>query len=369
MAKTAFSDVFIRSLQPPAKGQKSYWDEKLPCFGLRVSQGGSKTFVLNRDNSLLTIGRFGVLSLAEARTEAKRLMAERTLGRVRPQSLTFLEGLTLFLEDKAGRRSRTLADHRRHLSLLGFRCQLSDITHGDLERKLKSLPPSEYNHRLACAKTFFGWAHRKRYIMDNPTTGFSKRTNIARSRVLTDEELGRIWACLSKPETDLPANFCRIVQLLILTGQRRGEIAALDFSWLNENDKTITFPASATKNGREHCLPIGDLAASLLPRKAGNSGLVFTARGKPQRPWNGWSKASAALWKASGVTGATLHDIRRTYASNMARIGVPLHVIERLLNHVSGSFGGIVGVYQRHSFMPEMREAIEKYEQFLRLLG
>ncbi|UFX44194.1 Arm DNA-binding domain-containing protein [Bradyrhizobium sp. 41S5] len=87
----AFSDVGLRSISPPPKGQICYWDDKLPTFGFRVSQGGSKTFVLNRKNSLITIGRFPTISLSQARTEAKRLLAEFTLGKVRPQSITYSE--------------------------------------------------------------------------------------------------------------------------------------------------------------------------------------------------------------------------------------------------------------------------------------
>src|SRR5437763_9970286 len=114
MTKMSFSDVGLRSLTPPPKGQISYWDDKLPSFGCRVSQGGTKTFVLNRDNSLITIGRFPILSLSKARGEAKRLLAEFTLGRVRPQSITYQQAVQLFLEDKAkARRSRTVKDYKR----------------------------------------------------------------------------------------------------------------------------------------------------------------------------------------------------------------------------------------------------------------
>ena len=83
----AFTDAWLRSLSPPEKGQKAYWDDKLPTFGVRISQGGSKTFLIKLANEFITIGRFGVLTLSDARTEAKRLMAERTLGKVRPQSI------------------------------------------------------------------------------------------------------------------------------------------------------------------------------------------------------------------------------------------------------------------------------------------
>jgi integrase len=98
------------------------------------------------------------------------------------------------------------------------------------------------------------------------------------------------------------------------------------------------------------------------------SELIFPARGKPSTPFNGWSKAKAQLDQLSGVHNWTLHDLRRSYATNMARLGVPLHVIERLLNHVSGSFGGIVSVYRKHQYMDEMREAVHKYENWLKNL-
>ncbi|MEA2991589.1 MAG: hypothetical protein QOD40_509, partial [Alphaproteobacteria bacterium] len=87
MAKVAFSDVSLRSLKPPERGQVCYWDAKFPGFGCRVSQGGSKTFILNRNNNFISLGKFGVIGLSQARNEARRLLAEFTLGKARPQSL------------------------------------------------------------------------------------------------------------------------------------------------------------------------------------------------------------------------------------------------------------------------------------------
>jgi integrase len=105
-------------------------------------------------------------------------------------------------------------------------------------------------------------------------------------------------------------------------------------------------PPTVTKNGREHTVPIGSLGQRILNIATKDTGrtLLFAARGKSQSPFNGWSKAKAAFDEISGVQSWTLHDLRRTYASHMAPIGVPLHVIEKLLNHV----GGILVVYQRH---------------------
>lgn len=357
----------------------------LPSFGCRVSQGGAKTFILKLHNSRRAIGRYPIVTLSAARTEAKRLLAEKTLGKVRPQSITYEQATKLFLEEKGERRrARTVADHKRHLSLLGFKCQLADVTHADLERKLKKLPPSEFNHRLACAKTFFRWAQCKRYRDDDPTVGLSPHTRPSRSRVLSDTELQLIWrACEQTGECSglgaartraiqdspapphLPANFATIVKLLILTGQRRGEIAALRTDYLS-ND-LCTLPPSLTKNKREHTFPLSELAQKLLSAylSSGTSPtMLFPARGKTSQ-FNGWSKSKAALDKLSGVSDWTLHDIRRTFATRLAELGVAPHIIERLLNHISGTVSGVAAIYNRAQYLAEMRTAIELWEAYL----
>jgi len=111
-------------------------------------------------------------------------------------------------------------------------------------------------------------------------------------------------------------------------------------------DDTVTLPTVTTKNGREHTFPFPKSAKPFLDHLS----------------YNGFSKAKARLDTASGVSGWTLHDLRRTFASKLAALGVSLPVIEKLLNHVSGSFSGVVGVYQRYDFMPEMRNAIDRWE-------
>ena len=108
------------------------------------------------------------------------------------------------------------------------------------------------------------------------------------------------------------------------------------------------------------------MAASLLAKRSTSGGL-FLARWK-QTNFSGWSTSKAALDKLSGVSGWTLHDLRRTFATNLAALGTPIHVTERLLNHVSGTQSGIVAVYQRHSYMPEMRKAVEARERHLHAL-
>jgi integrase len=363
MPSELLSDVLIRSL-PAREKQYDVWDTKLPAFGIRVSPRGAKTFVLNQDKARRSIGRYGVISLSEARAEAKRQIAEKTLGRIRPQSITYEQAVKVFLEEKGERRkARTVADHKRHLNKLGFKCQLAEVKHQDMERKLKRLPPSEFNHRLACAKTFFTWAQKKRYITDNPTVGLSPHKRPSRKRILTDTELGIVW----RATDNLTGHFKEIVRLLILMGQRRGETAALRDLYYSDNQQTVTLPADVTKNGREHTFPVGPVAAEILARnirKERPSPLLFQAVGS-DNPFSGWSKCKAELDKLAPIAAWTLHDLRRTFRTTLGRLKVRPDIAERLVNHVSARTD-MEETYDLHLYLEEMREAIEKWEAFLK---
>lgn len=348
VTKVSFSDLRVKRLRAPEKGQKRYWDATLPGFGLRVSQGGSKTWIIvdprSRTRTQETIGRYPVVSLGEARGEARRRLAEVTLGRYRPVAMTWEAATVEYLDEvKRTRKERTYRDYKRMLDVhFKFRTtRLSEIRPLDIQKRLAKLHdrPSEHHHAFTVARTFFTWAYRKSYVADHPM-GRMKAPPISapRERILTDEEIGKVWnAC----EGD---NFGRLVKALLLTGQRRGEIAGPD-RYIDGD--TLVLPE--TKNGREHRIPITPLAKSLI--EAGTS-------------WSGFSKSKVELDRRAGVTGWTLHDLRRTFASGMAGIGVGLPVIEKMLNHVSGaSFGGVAGVYQRYNYAPEMREALTKWEE------
>ena len=186
----------------------------------------------------------------------------------------------------------------------------------------------------------------------------------SRSRVLTDAELAAVWTAAGQAE----GHFGTIVRLLILTGMRRGECAALQKSWIRAS--TISLPGTATKNGRDHAFPIAAVGASLLkaaiPRDG--SALLFPARGTTDTPFNGWSKSKVALDTQCKIEPWTLHDLRRTFATNLAALGTPIHVTEKLLNHVSGTVSGVAAIYNRHAYMDEMRAAIDAWEKRLSVI-
>jgi integrase len=157
-----------------------------------------------------------------------------------------------------------------------------------------------------------------------------------------------------------------IIQLLILTGQRRGEIASLRRSWI-EGDLIAT-PTGFTKHKREHRLPLSPMAQQVIGDPPEQDDLLFPARGVEARPFNGWGKSKERFDKTLQVSPYTLHDLRRTFSSNLARNGTPIHVTEKLLNHVSGTLSGVAAVYNRYSYLTEMRDAVRQHDAFLEAL-
>jgi integrase len=367
------TDISVRALSVPAKGQKTYFDDALPAFGCRVSQGGTRAFVLQHgaDRQLITLGRYPVVSLADARAEAKRILAERMLGRYRPQAIAWDDALALFItacEQK--NKPRTVHDYKRLLKRhFSFgRKRLTEISPQDINRKIDKLQKvvSEQNHALVAVKVFFRWAQRRHYVEHSPCEGMQTAKRAPRDRVLSDEELAVVYRAAEA----IGYPFGTIVQLCILTGQRRSEIAWLRRSYFGGD--TLTVPASLAKNRREHVMPIGTRARSIVEAISHKEDLLFPAL-RGDKIFAGWSKqktALDALISDGGYSLApwTLHDLRRTFATNLAALGVRLEVTERLLNHVSGSLGGIIAVYQKYNWMPEMREAVAKRESQIEVL-
>jgi integrase len=364
--KAHLTDITVRSLKPPPPGRNiTYFDDQTPGFGIRISYSGRKTWIVMRgkERGRTRLGYYPDLSLAAARNRAKALLLEQRP----PPTLNFEDALNLFLSVHCAQKNkpRTAAETerllRRHFMALKAR-QLSDISHHHIMTVLDGLlgTPSEANHAFTAIRTFFRFAVRRRLTAHSPVDGLQLPSRVvARERVLTDDELVRVWNAAAQ----IGYPFGRIVQLLILTGQRRGEIASLRWEWID--GVTITLPKEVVKNNRTHTFPVGTLASQIIQNIPRLADLLFPARGNDSVPFGGWSKAKPRLDNLSGVAGYTLHDCRRTFAVGLQRCGVRVDVIETILNHRSGVFRGIVGVYQRHDFMDEMRAAIALWEERL----
>jgi integrase len=240
--------------------------------------------------------------------------------------------------------------------------KVSEIRRADIIALLDDIvdrgAPIVANRTLATLRKLFNWSIERDLIEANPCTGVKPpAAERSRDRVLSEDELRKVWTATD--EIGWP--FGPIVQLLILTGQRRDEVGAMEWSELDLDKALWTLPRGRVKNDSGHEVPLSPAAVAIIQklRRINGSKFVFTTTGKT--PVSGYPKAKNAMVEKSGVHEWRIHDLRRTVASGLARIGVTLPVIERILNHVSGSFGGIVGVYHRHDYAAEMRAALDSW--------
>ncbi len=366
----SLNDTTVRSLKPTA-GQITYWDKGLKSFGIRVNPGGTMTWLLlvGQERQRIKLGNFPTITLKEARSLAKQKLAEITLGQHRKREKTFGEAYATYEEIYVPTLKTSTAYEIKRLIRKHFlprlrHKHLAELDPADITDITDRLSKGTAWHAHAAVGAFLNWC-APRYIKVSPLIGVTRPSKSAsRERVLTDAELKAVWIAAERSGT-----FGSIVKLLMLTGQRRNEIASLRTSWIQENQ--ITLPKEITKNSREHRFPHSDLVGSILSSKMGRDGVsfLFPARGRTDAPFNGWSKGKVALDKLSGVTNWTLHDLRRTYATNLQKLGVKLEVIEALLNHVSGTRAGVIGIYQRHTFFDEMKEAVANWEERLKILA
>ena len=361
------TDITIRTLKSPPAGAVIFYDDSIPGFGIRVSEGGTKSFILThgKRRERETLGRVGVVSLHDARAEAKRRLAEYTLGKERPRTKAWDAAVAEYLVEVAAKRKPRTHQSYKYALDRHFKygtTKLSELRPHDLHKSMDRLMDrrAEQQHAYVALRAFLRWAYRKNYIDRNPLERMrAPHPYVPRERVLTDKELKKVWDAAGDD------TFGRIVKTLILTGQRAGEVVNLVGSMVGVD--TITIPRWLAKNSREHRFPLGKMAKEILTPPTSPDAYFFPAVGK-KKPFGSFATRKKYLDKRSGVSGWRIHDLRRTFASGMASLGVALPVVERMLNHISGSFGGIVGVYQRYDYMPEMRDAISRWEKHVKKL-
>ena len=327
------------------------------------------------------MGRYGPrFGLAEARKKARAVLSDIEAGgdpssphaaakRARPGAETIRGLLPAYLAAKAERRS--VGEMKRD--------RLADaLTRADVTRlidKVAANAPVMARNVHAQLSAFYSWAMpRLDRLPANPCRDAGRPSAPkARDRVLSDEELVCLWQ-LAEAEP-FPWNIA--LKLLILTGQRRNEVFEADWAEIDLKKKVWTIPGERAKNGERHEVPLTTSVLALLKMipEHENSGKLFPAQGRPENGASGFSKVQARLRKSmteklGSVTEWRVHDVRRTVATGLQRLGVRLEVTEAVLNHLSGTRAGIVGVYQRHSFTDEKRAALETWvAEVERLVG
>jgi integrase len=279
----------------------------------------------------------------------------------------------LFIERYAKKRQRTWAqteDMFRRLVLPKWRGRtVHEIRRRDviaLVEKIADDRPYMANRTLGVLSKFFNWLVARDIIEASPASGIERPgEEVARDRVLSDDELVQLWQAAGDP-AERP--FGPFVKVALLTGQRRGEVAGMQWSEIGD-DRIWRLPGSRTKNGRPHQVPLPGMVWDLIqaqPRFA-SSDLVLTINGK--RPITGFGRAKRRLSTKAGINADfRLHDLRRSAASGMQRLGIRAEVIERCLNHISGVYRGVSGTYQRDPLIEETRSALQRWANHIEQL-
>jgi len=373
---------------PSGKTDAIYFDDDLPGFGYRLRQSGDKvgrSWVAQYRHAgatrRMTLGSAAVLSSEQARTEAKRILAQAALRqdpaferkrRASADRFTFAALAGQYLAAKEGAvRARTLTEAKRYLEGPYFKplhgLPVDAVTRRDVASRTLVIAREHGQVAAARARTalsaMFTWAMEAGIAETNPVIGSPKpKAPPSRARVLSDPELLAIWKA-----TDEGTDFNRIVRLLITTAARRSEVGGGAHSEIDLERGTWTIPAARAKNGREHTLLLGSLALQIIasvPQIVGRD-LLFGAR--TDRGFTSWAEHKKALDARLGdqFKPWTLHDLRRTVATRMCDIGIEPHVVEQILNH-HGHRGGAVGAtYNRSKYQRAVQNAVEAWDRHL----
>jgi integrase len=403
----------IETLPRPATGRVEYWDTHLPSFGVRVAASGRKTWVaMYRVDGKLIRETIGILALipnvAEARERARESMNNAQAGRnpvaerrerelaakikAEAPSDAFRPVATRYLERYAKKNTKptTWKELQRQLEVDVFpkwgERPVGSITRQDVTALLDAIAdrgsPTQANRTLARLKTLFRWVLDEELIPADPTARVRKVIKeTARDRALSDDEIRLFWAGCDR----LGWPFGPMYQLLLLTAQRRDEVGGVEWSELDLDRRLWIIPREKAKNDRAHEVQLSALAIEIieaLPRIGDR--FLFTTSG--DRPVSGFSKSKDRLDRhmldllraelaeagkdpdGAKIDDWILHDLRRTAATGMARLNIPPHVVDKVLNHVSGSIRGVAAVYNRHAYLDERRAALEAWSRHVESL-
>lgn len=381
------TEMSVERISLPEKGRLDLWDSVITGLTLRVTKQGVKTWCFvyraaDGKQNRMTFGHFPAISVLKARTIAKQALEELAMGndplsireeqaRLRQQSAE--ENLTVrkmsedFIERHARPKTRrwkyTQQVFRNHINPAIGDIPAKDVQRKDVIRLLDKIKasksPHAANHVLVALRKMYNWAIERDELQFNPCHVIKKpvATN-ERERVLSKDEIKALWkAC-----DDIGYPYGPTIQLLLLTGQRRSEIAGLKWDYINLDEKIIRLPAANVKAKRSHDIPLSDMAVNILrslPRFTGS--YVFTST-HGRKAIDCFSKTKIKLEAAIKSDDWRVHDLRRSCATSMAELGVPRHSISRVLNH---SEGGVTRLYDRHSYLNEKRQALNLWAQHL----
>lgn len=363
------TDTKVAAIKPPASGQEEHPDNRVTGLRLRVGSGGKKSWILRRRVGAKVInrklGNYPGMGLADARKAAEKVLeALERGGGTEALDRTFGEIAGLWIKNVAKKKNDTwrlqermlemhVLPHWRDCKIVGIRrADVRDLIDG-IEGKV--LP----NRVLATIRPIFRYALAKDWLDASPVEGIGKpRDESPRDRVLDMGEIKRVWAAAGL----LGFPMGPFVQMLVLTAQRRSEVAGMRWSDIDLGSGTWALRGSETKSGRAHLVPLSSPALDILRAAPQLGDFVFTTDGETAIA--NFSKAKAKVDQfiaAQGepLPGWTLHDLRRSAATHMVRLGISVEVVSRVLNHAAT--GVTRQVYALHDFAPEKRSALDRW--------
>jgi integrase len=403
----------VRTLTvPPGRTEAVFFDDDVKGFGVRVKPTGARSYVMawkvralggKSEHRRVTIGSVTDIDFGKAKDKAKNIKARVRLGEDPATEIqvakldaaqTFEATVKQFLDTLRPRyRPRALKEIERHLTKNATdlnKKQVARVTKQDIATVIEMVTANSgavtANRTRTSLSTFYSWCMQRGHAETNPVIGTEKNKEQSRARVMTPAELRLIWGALGNDD------YGSIVKLLALTGQRESEIGSLCRSEIYDDE--IILPGQRTKNGRPHVVPLAPLAVKIIESRGqeGDRDLIF---GRGKGGFSGWSKSKERLderIKASNggktIPHWTLHDLRRTFATyaggglpehefkklpardkEFAKgLGVLPHVIEAILNHVSGHKAGVAQVYNRSTYAKEKRTALDQWATHLELI-
>jgi integrase len=372
-------------------GRQEFFDTHLPGFGLRIAESGHKAWVvfyrIGGKQRRYTIGTLATHpKVDQARERAREILrdVERGVDPTVAKAIPTLKAETvetlaaLFIERYAKPKNRSWQGTERTLALhvlprWGSR-DAAAITRRDVLALMDALVdgglPVGANRVLAAIRKMFGWAVERDILPTSPAVNVrAPGKEVERDRVLSDRELTKIWRA-AEIIGGIPGGFFKT---LILTAQRRDEVATMRWSDLDLQARVWTLPRKSTKGDRSHEVPLTSLAVEVLTALPRTGDYVFSrirpgkagaeAETQPtQRPISGYSRMKATIAKAAGFNDWRIHDFRRTAGTGMARLGIAVSTISRVLNHKEG---GITKIYNRYSYLDEKRHALDIWAEKL----
>jgi integrase len=392
-----FTQLGVNRLKPPAT-TTTYWDSQLPGFGLRISPKGRKTWIaiyrVQGRAVMETLGTMAVIPDVGVARDMARASMVKARGGIHPVVQKKERKVAEAIEAKAKERTFAwlieheengipkgfLAQYARHkqrpvtfkqtqyllarvMPILGPK-RLTDITRSDITEVLDAVASKGAVHQARTIQvrlaTVFNWAYREDLIQANPMRKIAHDRHgkaTVRDRVLADEEI----RALMRAADEIGWPFGSIAKLLLLTGQRAGQVNGMRWSELNLDERQWTLPAARTKNKLVHIVPLSDPVIAILqrlPRLEGD--LVFSRDGQIPVTGFGWIKPrldTIMRAKLGRLEPWVWHDLRRTAKTLMSRAGVRPDISERVLGHV---MPGLQPVYDRHEYLEEKRAAVER---------